>query len=309
MYGVVVHPGVVLANQSSNPRSPPPEGRKPLGMQLRPHQETHALPARRHTHPAFRAFSRKFLQPNYPQYLQLQGGHSRAESLFFSKANNDTSSVTEGSCLFGEVVDNAMVMEEFGMAPTTLQINRARLALRLMNDDEKKGQASRYVANLKDKHGYGASTLCLVYNATGDALHYSDNHNWSGVNLHGDDGYPKKIGNGQWAAFLHVHGKGDTTGSAGAVVYRGKNRRDEDRDFLLAWYTPWSLKQHNKAYCRISAVVTSYDEGLWKEIKIKLDKSSYTSSTSTDDVVEVDAQTERGTSPTFTAIIKSVREQ
>lgn len=247
--------------------------------------ETHVLQQARHKrrHPSsFGALSRST---------------SRADFLVCANKGNITAEI-EGNC-FGEVVGGGM-LAEFGMEST--KENRARLALRLKNDEEKKGQASRYVANLKDRYGYGPSTLCLVYNATGDTLRHHDDHDWfrGGLYRHG---YPEEIGNGQWAAFLHVHKNGDTTGSVGAVVYRGKNKASEERDFLLAWYTPGSdlITRHNKAYCSIDRVDSYKDR--WDEIRTTLEKSSYTSRSSTDGV-EVDAHTDGGTSPTFIAIIK-----
>lgn len=301
MYGVVavVQPGVGLTNHISNPRSPPK--RKPLALKL---------PS--DTHPASGAFSRpsgpRDFQPSYRQYLQ--GGVSRGEFLLRAKEEKRNiitppSDDVAGNC-FGEVVSNAMLVD-FGMPQT--QENRARLALRLMNDDDKKGQASRYVANLKDMYGYGSSTLCLVYNATGDTLHHHVNHDWFQSGLH-QHGYPEEIGNGQWAAFLHVSkSRAATTGSVGAVVYRGRNKNGLDRDFLLAWDTPCSLTKHNKAYCTIGDV--NSHNSRWDEIQSTLEGSSYTSSSrSAADGVEVDVQTERGTSPSFTAIIKlRVRDQ
>ncbi|WVZ91926.1 hypothetical protein U9M48_038037 [Paspalum notatum var. saurae] len=129
------------------------------------------------------------------------------------------------------------------------QENRARVALRLMNDDDKKGQASRFVANLKHEYGYGSATMCLVYNATGSTLHHqptTDNQLSSGGSLYREE-YPKEIRNGQWAAFLHVHTTKGTTGSVAAAVYRARNSKGQERDILLAWYTePLSPKQHNK---------------------------------------------------------------
>ncbi|KAJ1274525.1 hypothetical protein BS78_05G069100 [Paspalum vaginatum] len=293
---VHVHLGVVPANNLSLiPRSPPK--RKPLAMKLP--SETHALQAR-NTHPAFGSIfsthGSSKLQSNYPRYLPRQGGLSRAEFLVCAQGN--TTSQTEGNC-FGEVVGDTM-LAEFGMQSS--KENRARLALRLKNDEEKKGQASRYVANLKDRYGYGSSTSCLVYNATGDTLRYHDYHDWFRGSLYERE-YPKEIGNGQWAAFLHVHRNGDPTGSVGAVVYRGKHTPSSDeRDFLLAWYTPWSdLTRHNKAYCNIGPVDSYKDR--WDEIRTALEESSYTSRSSADGV-EVDAYTDGGTSPTFIAIIK-----
>ncbi|KAL6653784.1 hypothetical protein ACP70R_008708 [Stipagrostis hirtigluma subsp. patula] len=198
---------------------------------------------------------------------------------------------------FGEVVNGAM-LKEMGLANT--KENRAAIAFRFMYNDDKRGQASGYVDNLKAMYGYGSSTLCLVYNASGDSLHYVDSHDWYGSSVY-NPGYPKEIGNGQWAAFLHVHQQGAATGSVGAVVYRGKNRHDEDRDFLLSWCTPWAEFYTNKAYCEIGGV--KFYVGRWDELQKRVESSGYTSNSMADGV-EIQAQTERGTSPKFAAIVK-----
>ncbi|KAJ1256598.1 hypothetical protein BS78_05G255100 [Paspalum vaginatum] len=188
------------------------------------------------------------------------------------------------------------------------QENRAWLAMGCIDDDDKKGQAFRYVAALKDKYGNdGASTLCLVYNATGDTLRYAASNNLfddSGL-FSQEEGYypPAEIGNGQWAAFLHVHKASSGESSTGAVVYRGKNKRGQDRDFLLAWDTPWT-QTDKKVYCKIGAV--SFYEGRWSDIYKSLSNSNYMC-TDKDlaDGVEVEAITERGdTSPKLIAKIR-----
>lgn len=136
---------------------------------------------------------------------------------------------------FGEVVDGA-TLDDLGLPNT--KANRAKIALRFMYNDDKKGQASRYVQNLKDMYGNGSSTLCIVYNASGDPLRISTAHSWYNGSFY-NVGCPGEIGNGQWAGWLHVHDQGKATGSLGAVAYTGKNRHDQDRDFLVAWSSPW----------------------------------------------------------------------
>lgn len=308
-YSVVVaaHPCVAMANPSSNPS--PPHKRNPVDSKLLS-LERHVLKAI-HKHQAFGSFSRKFQRPNSSQLLQLQGGLLRAKPLFSSTGDNATTEKDRiENCCFGEAVDDSM-LKEFGSKD--MQANRAQLALILMNNDDKKGLASRYVANLKDQYGYGCSTLCLVYNATGETLIYSTEKHWSGSKLFRQP-YPAEILNGQWAAFLHVHEKDKPTGSGGAVVYRGKHVHEggtNSHDILLAWYThPLSLRLHNKAYCEIGDV-DSYKGTPLEDRTNKLcgNDSSFNSSSrrSAHGRFEVDVQTEHGTnSPTFTAIIKLI---
>ncbi|XBI51071.1 hypothetical protein VPH35_033646 [Triticum aestivum] len=139
---------------------------------------------------------------------------------------------------FGEVVDNFKLNEmlRYVGKPKTRE-DRAREAVSLMNEDSKNIKASKYVEGVKDWYGDGVSTLCILYNATGDTLYYVGEHDWFG--FIGRTPYPAEIGNGQYAAFLHTHNTGAASGSEGAVVYRGKNRDGQDRDYLVAWSTPF----------------------------------------------------------------------
>lgn len=110
--------------------------------------------------------------------------------------------------------------------------DRARVALKLKNAEEKAQNASTYVHNLKNDFGVGTCTLCMIYNATGDDLTFVLNHTWQGFLWKSP--YPTLIQNGQWAAFLHV--RSTLAGySAEAVVYRGKNKYGTLCDWMLAW--------------------------------------------------------------------------
>lgn len=153
---------------------------------------------------------------------------------------------TAENCI-GNVVDNNKLDElaRYMGKPKT-QEDRARLAWALITEDDKKGKASRYVDVLKAMYGNGQSTLCLIYNATGDTLKYVANHDWYGY-IGSKVGYPNEIGNGQWAAFHHVHRQGEPSGSVGAVVYRGKKKDSQVlQDYMLAWSTPWGFYYRNK---------------------------------------------------------------
>lgn len=88
-------------------------------------------------------------------------------------------------------------------------------------NEETKYKAMEFVNKLKSDYGKGASTLCMFYNATGDALTFEVHHDWYGHVQKSP--YHPQVGNGQWGAFLHVPRGGSATGSIGAVVYRGQN--------------------------------------------------------------------------------------
>jgi hypothetical protein len=156
---------------------------------------------------------------------------------------------------FGVVVDDEKLDEMVKyIGKTKTQEDRAREAMNLINEDDKNAKAAKYVESVKADYGNGASTLCLVYNATGDTISYVTDHDWYGYI--GRTPYPIEIGNGQWGAFLHVHATGASSGTEAAVVYRGKTADGNDRDFLLAWSTPWGFWYKNKVkktvyYCLV----------------------------------------------------------
>ncbi|CAN6573783.1 unnamed protein product [Malus baccata var. baccata] len=93
------------------------------------------------------------------------------------------------------------------------KVDRAHVALNMKNAAEKDFNARTYVEKLKEQYGGGVSTLCLVYNATGDTISY-------------------------WGAFLHVKTAIDFYGSTAAVVYRGLNNVGEECDWMLSWSNP-----------------------------------------------------------------------
>ncbi|CAN6329212.1 unnamed protein product [Urochloa humidicola] len=199
--------------------------------------------------------------------------------------------------LFGEAVTYD-TLEELGLPKT--RENLARVAMSVMYDDDRKGQASRYVQDLKQLYGNGASTLCLVYNATGDVIKLRAHQDWWNGSLYGPS-YPHTIFIGQWAAFLHVHNQGAASGSLGAVVYQGTNMGGNIVNFLAAWSTPWSQVYSNKAYCEIGG--PDFWDGHWDEIEQKLGSAGYSWNSKAKGTA-IDAQTESGTSPTFTALIR-----
>ncbi|CAN6373606.1 unnamed protein product [Urochloa humidicola] len=126
----------------------------------------------------------------------------------------------------GRVVDDAFV-DEIGVVGAKTQAERARAAMRVMDDDDRRGAASRFVEGLR--LGDVVSRRCQVYNGTGDTLRLAKGHDWHGKALR----YPNEIRNGQWDCFSHVSNEPNGS-STGAVVYRG----NDDKDFLLAWSTP-----------------------------------------------------------------------
>lgn len=147
--------------------------------------------------------------------------------------NREREILNDAGNLFGEVVDDYKLdqMARYMGRPKT-QEDRAREALILVNEENKKRKASTYVDRLISLDGMLMGTQCLVYNATGNTIYYVFRHNWLGDT--GSAPYPTKIGNGQWATFSHAR-TWTSIGSMAAVVYRGKSKDGEDQDYLLAW--------------------------------------------------------------------------
>jgi len=205
----------------------------------------------------------------------------------------------EISNCFGEVVDDNMLnkMQRYMGRPKTRE-DRAREASNLVNENGKDVNAFRYVQGLKAVYGDGQSTLCVVYNATGDTLYKVHHHDWYGYI--GSVQYPSEIGNGQWAAFHHVHRVKEPSGSVGAVVYRGKNRDGDHKDYLVAWSTPWGPWYRNKAYCEIGAVDAFVNQ--WDGMYNNVANSNYSWNTKSVGC-EMEASIETGDSPKFTARI------
>ncbi|KNA19059.1 hypothetical protein SOVF_065200, partial [Spinacia oleracea] len=123
------------------------------------------------------------------------------------------------------------------------QEDRAREAMRLIHSEDKNISALQHVLNLKSNYGNGVSTLCLVYNGTGDTLQLVDQVDWSGYIY--KEQPPKSFQNGQWLAFLHAHPTATESGSVAARVYRGKNVKGDVLDFMIAWSTPWNAVQNS----------------------------------------------------------------
>ncbi|KAL4369385.1 hypothetical protein GQ457_05G035340 [Hibiscus cannabinus] len=134
--------------------------------------------------------------------------------------------------VFGNAVTDATLraMPEFQGKKTTLQ-DKARVALTLKHSDGKDVAVREQVQNLTA--GGERTTICLIYNATGDTLTLVNYQDWIGHV--GSSPYPPLIGNGQWGVFLHVGDESAAYSSAGAVFYRGKNKDGQDRDWMQAW--------------------------------------------------------------------------
>ncbi|KAK9681831.1 hypothetical protein RND81_10G030700 [Saponaria officinalis] len=198
---------------------------------------------------------------------------------------------------FGELIDDEKLegMSRYFGKPKT-QEDRAREALRVQTGVANE-EARKYVDGIKEFYGSGASTLCMIYNATGETLYYVNDHDWYG--FLGRTPYPTEIGNGQWVSFLHVHTTAAASGSEAAVIYRGKQKDGLTRDFLLAWSTPIGAWYKNKAYCEMREAGYSSS---WDDIYGRTNDSDYNDKVDRDGMI-VKVSTASGSSPVFTALL------
>ncbi|KAD6795799.1 hypothetical protein E3N88_06695 [Mikania micrantha] len=164
--------------------------------------------------------------------------------------------------IFGDPITNKTMVQR-GLTPT--QANKAQLAYTMMNHGNKYDNALRFVRDLKAQWGNGISTLCLLYNATGETLTYAASRNWFGDI--GPSPYPTVILNGQWGAYLHTKIPKMPSGSVAAVVYRGKYTENAFCDRMITWSIPWQrFTQDNAGYCEINAVGHFESAAVWDEI-------------------------------------------
>jgi hypothetical protein len=115
------------------------------------------------------------------------------------------------------------------------QKDRACVAMDMKNAEGKDANARKFVEALREQHADEQqlqTTLCLIYNATGDPVTYVRDYHWAG-HLGGSP-YPVVISNGQWAAFLHRQWSNESDTQA-SVVYSGKNNRGDYKHWLITW--------------------------------------------------------------------------
>ncbi|KAK1283713.1 hypothetical protein QJS10_CPB21g01718 [Acorus calamus] len=172
--------------------------------------------------------------------------------------------------VFGNPITNSTLegMHEYH-GETITRTNRAHVALNMKNTAEKDVNVRKYVENLKARWGTGVSTLCLLYNATGDTVTFVTSHDWRGHI--GPAPYPIEIANGQWGGFLHVKTPGKASGSSAAVVYHGKNEAGDGCDWMASWCNPWDRKLYNNtAYTEIREAGHFDNTTVWDVVCDKL---------------------------------------
>ncbi|KAK1271557.1 hypothetical protein QJS04_geneDACA013022 [Acorus gramineus] len=174
--------------------------------------------------------------------------------------------------VFGNPITNSTLegMPEYN-GKTITRKDRAHVALNMKNAADKDVNARQYVENLKARWGTGVSTLCLLYNATGDTVTFVTSHDWHGHI--GPAPYPTEMANGQWGGFLHVKTSGAATGSSAAVVYHGMNGAGNGCDWMASWSNPWDRNRYNNsAYTEIREA-GHFDKTVWGVVSNKLNSS------------------------------------
>ncbi|GMJ01933.1 hypothetical protein HRI_003862500 [Hibiscus trionum] len=76
-----------------------------------------------------------------------------------------------------------------------------------------------------------------------------------------------------WGVFVHIGNQTSSNSLTRVVVYRGKNKDDEDRDWMQAWT---NNTQDNKAYYEVHEVGhwKSVEDPLWSTVLTKMNKSN-----------------------------------
>lgn len=129
-------------------------------------------------------------------------------------------------------------------------------------------QATDTVNAMKGDYGEGASTLVMVFNASGETLTYHDAYDWSGGL--GKYNIDLKVENGEYCVFLHTKTR-LFQGSVGCVVFRG----ELGSDFLFAWENPyWG---QNSIYADVQANDYWPNQQSWDTVASKLDGTGRTS--------------------------------
>ncbi|ONI22248.1 hypothetical protein PRUPE_2G116900 [Prunus persica] len=103
----------------------------------------------------------------------------------------------------------------------------------MKNAGDKDLNAVTFVENLKQQHGDGISTRCLIYNATGETLTYAITR--TGVDKLDPPPTLHSLQTGSGVPFCNVQKLGKPEGSVATVVYKGTNKDGQVHGRLLAW--------------------------------------------------------------------------
>ncbi|RRT76261.1 hypothetical protein B296_00005554 [Ensete ventricosum] len=186
-----------------------------------------------------------------------------ANSVFGDAINTERAALGTANNVFGDPITDETLEGDTEYAKKLRKL-RAAMALDTQMTGSKYESALKYVRDMKEKWGNGVSTLCLLYNATGEPLTLHTTHDWYG-HIYDQSPYPMQLGNGQWGAFFHVKRSATPDGSNAAAVYRGKNDVGEDTDSLLFWDNPWNKASYSNKINQAGY----YDNIDWGAIAVK----------------------------------------
>ncbi|XVF82562.1 hypothetical protein PTKIN_Ptkin16aG0059500 [Pterospermum kingtungense] len=198
--------------------------------------------------------------------------------------------------VFGKPITQEVLLEIREYATKARQ-DRAEVARQWK--DSKYEEATNYVRKLKEQWGTGVSTLCLVYNATGEPLTFVKSHDWWG-NIY--QKYPQVIENGQWGGFLHVkHALGNSSSKA-AVVYRGKRKDGKDADWLVAWFNPYYRHSYDNQVYAVIREAHHFDNIDWGTIENDISMAGREYHAEWEGCI-ADVKTESDTCPIYEAVL------
>lgn len=180
----------------------------------------------------------------------------------------------------GIVMDDVKADPRYaGKTPTLKDLADFTMEKKSLYEEE----ALKHVNGMKSEYGTGASSLVMIYNATGANLKLKPQkditHNWSGHiwKYPADD----TIMNGQWCVFLHVHTSGAARGSVAAIIH---TLEGQNKDSLMSWSTPWNQAgSHNKIYAEVRENDHWPGAVSWDLMHKLLDRSGQTCSDTKDD--------------------------
>lgn len=167
--------------------------------------------------------------------------------------------------VYGSEVTEATVKRQPGYVDGTpiTAVDMAKLAMTMINHENKRDMARAYLKELEDKYG-GVATKGLIYNATGETMVYVTKHDYDGGHFGDDSLPPSEIRNGQWGVFLHRKNSslipGVGASSEGAVVYRLRAM-----DCMMSWRTRSAGDgQENQCYAEIREKDHFDDSSVWQ---------------------------------------------
>lgn len=151
--------------------------------------------------------------------------------------------------MFGTPVTEAMLrkMPEYQGKNLISQQDRAKVAMEKVNAEGKATDARNFLEKLQSRFGSKyVSTMCLIYNATGESMRFVCAYDWKGRLC--ESAYPVIVANGQWGVFFHgqYYGDGaDVKNSKAGIVYSAFNNKACEKHWFMG-FSNSSTGSYNK---------------------------------------------------------------